>query len=43
MTHAERWIAHYERLLHGSLSATQRAYAERELTYWKAQLHRQAA
>jgi hypothetical protein len=40
---AERWIAHYTRLLQGSLSATQRAQAEAELAYWQRQAQRQAA
>lgn len=35
MTIAERWIAHYQRLLAGSLSASQRAKALAELHYWQ--------
>jgi hypothetical protein len=40
---AERWIAHYTRLLAGALSASQRAYAEAELRRWQAQAQRRAA
>ena len=41
MSTPERWIAHYTRLLAGSLSATQRAQAEQERAYWQAQAERQ--
>jgi hypothetical protein len=37
MTEIERKIAHYTRLLAGSLSASERARAERELAFWQAQ------
>jgi hypothetical protein len=43
MNTPERWIAHYERLLCGSLSRQQRQQAEAELRFWKAQAQRQAA
>lgn len=35
-TLADRWITHYTRLLAGSMSASQRAYAEQELAYWRS-------
>lgn len=38
MTQAEKNIAHYTRLLAGSLSATERAWAEAELAFWRAEV-----
>lgn len=43
MTRTERAIAHYTRLLAGSLSAAQRALAEAELQRWQARAERRAA
>ena len=43
MTTAERWIAHYTRLLAGSLSPQQRAWAMAALRHWQALAARRAA
>jgi hypothetical protein len=43
MSIAERWIAHYERLLAGSMSREQRERAEIALAYWQRQAGKRAA
>ena len=43
MTTAERWIAHYTRLLSGSLSPHERARAVAELRRWQMLVNRRAA
>lgn len=43
MTQAEKNIAHYTRLLAGSLSPSERARAEAELRRWQAISERRAA